>query len=346
VLAVIGIGVGTVVPRVLAQAPAGKKREAPKDTWKPAGVLKHKHAVLCVAFGPDRILLASDEGPPAKGGELFRVWDAATRSEVDPQRGEAVKKEKEIPDDLRIVGITYAADNSLVSMRAKKAIHLMQGDSIQAGPLVGGGTGAPRTLATSADCKTHAIVGREKNTVMMYKYEVDFDKRRASSEDGAVCKGHEDEPRCAAFSPDGSLLVTGSADKTARIWDPTSGNENHVLRGHKDTILVVAFSPDGKSIATGGKDGLVKLWDANTGKEKASLKGHTVVRCLTFSPNGKTLVSGGEDQTVRIWDAKTGAAKTVLRNHKGTVLTVAFSRDGTLIASGGMDKTIRLWKKK
>jgi WD40 repeat protein len=244
------------------------------------------------------------------------------------------------------VGITYAADNSLVSMRAKKAIHLTRGDSIQSGPLVGGGTSSPRTLATAADCKIHALVGREKNTVMLYKYEVDFDKNRASSEDGAVCKGHEEEPLCGAFSPDDSLLVTGSADKTARIWEASSGNEKYVLKGHADSILVVAFSPDGKVVATGGKDGLVKLWDAGTGKEKASLKGHTVVRCLAFAPGGKTLVSGGEDKTVRLWDVVTAREQAVLKDHKGTVLTVAFSRDGGLLASAGEDKTIRLWKKK
>lgn len=350
VLLAICIGVGTVAPGVVAQDPADKKTEAPKDTWEPAGVLEHKHAVLCVVFGPDQFLLASDEGVK------LRAWDVGAKKEVPFNEGfDREDLEKEIDyttvnkDHCMITAMTYAADNSWVSFRAKKGLHLAGPPSIEDGKAkgVGPGTGSGTSpLAIASDGKTYAIVGSDPNIVMMFTYEVDWDRNRAKTTHGAVCKGHEDEPLCAAFSPDNSLLVTGSADKTARTWDPTSGNEKHVLRGHMESIFVVAFSPDGKQIATGGKDGLVKLWDASTGKEQASLKGHSVVRCLAFSPDGKTLVSGGEDETVRIWDAKTGAEQAVSRDHKGTVFTVAFSRDGSLLASGGTDKTIRLWKKK
>jgi RNA polymerase sigma factor (sigma-70 family) len=339
----LAAGVGMTLQGVWAQNSGEKKQEAPRQSWKSAGVLQHNHAVLCLAFGPDQFLVAGDEGPPGTGDHV-RVWDAATKKELRYNRGD----DKEIPESLVITGITYAADNSWVSFRAKGSIHLAGGDYIRDGKVIGGGggTSSNRPLAIASDGMTHALVGKDPNTVRMFKYEIDWDKNRAKFEDGATCKGHTDEPLCAAFSPDGALLVTGSADKTARIWDPTLGNEKHVLRGHTDSILVVAFSPDGKLVATGGKDGLVKFWNVETGKEQASLKGHTAVRCLAFSPDGKTLVSGGEDETVRIWDVAAGKEQVVLRDHKGTVLAVAFSRDGRLLASAGTDKTIRLWKKK
>jgi RNA polymerase sigma factor (sigma-70 family) len=341
VVAIAG-GLGASVQWLSAQNPADKKQEAPKETWKASGILEHKHPVLCIAFGPDQFLVASDEGTPSEGG-FIRVWDAGTKEELKWPKWD----QKEVLDDFYVIGITYAADNSLVSFRQKKGISLHGGDDIEGGRVTGGGAGhgCNRTLATASDCKTHALVGNDPKTVQIYKHDRDFAKHRMSGEDGAVCKGHEDEPLCGAFSPDGSLLVTGSADKTARIWDPFLGNERHVLQGHTDAILVVAFSPDGKLVATGGKDGLVKFWDASNGKERASLKGHTVVRCLAFAPNGKTLVSGGEDETVRMWDVAAGREQAVLRDHKGAVVTVAFSRDGNLLASAGADKTIRLWKK-
>jgi RNA polymerase sigma factor (sigma-70 family) len=349
----LAVGVGTSIPWLRAQTPGENKKEAPKETWKSAGTLEHDHTILCVAFGPDRFLLVSDEGVK------LRAWEVEAKTKVPFNEGlqrdsdgrlKAIDYAKVNKDYSLITAITYAADNSWVSYLARKGAHLAgppdirNGKATRVGPGFGGD--GVRPLAIASDGITHALVGRDPKTVMMLRWEIDWGRNRARQEDGAVCEGHEDEPLCAAFSPDGHSLVTGSADKTARIWDPSSGNEKHVLRGHTDGVLVVAFSPDGKLVATGGKDGLVKLWDAATGKERASLAGHTVVRCLAFSPDGRTLVSGGEDQTVRIRDVATGREQAVLRDHKGIVLTVAFSRDGRLLTSAGTDKTIRLWTKK
>jgi RNA polymerase sigma factor (sigma-70 family) len=347
------VGVGASMPWVSAQDPAEKKSEVVKETWKSAGTLHHKHSILCMAFGPERFLLVSDEGVKV------RAWEVNAKKQVPFNEGLVTDDKgqlKEIDytkvnkDHCMAVAITYAADDSWVSFLTKNGVHMAGPPHIKDGKAKSIGPGfcgdGIRPLAIASDGETHALVGADLKTVRMTKWEHDWDANRTRQETGAICKGHDDEPLCAAFSPDGTLLVTGSADKTARIWDPTSGNEKHVLRGHTDRILVVAFSPDGKRIATGGKDGLVKLWDAATGKEQASLKGHTIVRCLTFSPDGKTLVSGGEDETVRIWDAATGREQAVLRDHKGTVLSVAFSRDGKLLASGGTDKVVRLWRKK
>jgi WD40 repeat protein len=335
-------------------SPIEKNKEGAKDTWKSAGILKHEHSVVCMAFGPDRYLLVSDEGVK------LRAWEVGAKKQVpfneglerNPRTGrlEAIDYTKVNKDHCMAVAITYAADNSWVSFLARNGIHMAGPPHIKDGKAKSVGPGfsgdGMRPLAIASDGETHALLGTNPKTVRMIRWEHDWDRNSARQENGAVCKGHDEEPLCAAFSPDGSMLVTGSADKTVRIWEVASGNEKHVLRGHTNSILVVAFSPDGKQIVTGGKDGLVKLWDTKSGKERTSLKGHTVVRCLTFSPDGKTLVSGGEDEAVRIWDAATGREQAALRDHKGTVLTVAFSRDGKLLASGGTDKVIRLWEKK
>jgi WD40 repeat protein len=66
----------------------------------------------------------------------------------------------------------------------------------------------------------------------------------------------------AAFSPDGSRIVTASWDKTARIWDPASGKEITVLRGHESRLYSAAFSPDGSRIVTGSADKTARIWDA------------------------------------------------------------------------------------
>ena len=102
--------------------------------------------------------------------------------------------------------------------------------------------------------------------------------------------GHTSAVYCAAFSPDGKYIVSGSADHTVLSWDAQTGN--HVLgplKGHTSSVWCVAFSPDGRQIASGSQDHTIMVWDAVTGKVVAGpFKGHTgIVRSVSFSPDGK-----------------------------------------------------------
>ncbi len=80
--------------------------------------------------------------------------------------------------------------------------------------------------------------------------------------------------RDAEFSPDGTRIVTASADKTAVIWDAQSGRSLETLRGHIDQVNTAVFSPDGKHIATASNDHTARLWDSETGFLLFSLPGH------------------------------------------------------------------------
>src|SRR5262249_19853944 len=86
--------------------------------------------------------------------------------------------------------------------------------------------------------------------------------------------GHNDTVRSAAFSPDGSGIVTASADKPARIWDAATAKEIAVLRGHDGGVYSAAFSPDGSRIVTASQDKTARIWDAASGNEIAVLRGH------------------------------------------------------------------------
>jgi hypothetical protein len=135
--------------------------------------------------------------------------------------------------------------------------------------------------------------------------------------------GHDNAVTSAAFSPDGSRIVTASVDSTARIWDAATGREIAVLRGHDEEVWSAAFSPDGSCIVTAsgknrifpnGQDNTARIWDAATGREIAVLRGHDQwVHSAAFSPDGLRIVTASADKTARIWDAATAKEIVVLR---------------------------------
>jgi hypothetical protein len=76
-----------------------------------------------------------------------------------------------------------------------------------------------------------------------------------------ILNGHESFVHSAAFSPDGSRIVTASADKTARIWDAASAKQIAVLRGHDSYVYFAAFNPDGSRTVTASGDKTARIWD-------------------------------------------------------------------------------------
>ncbi|MDB9435377.1 ribosome assembly protein 4, partial [Dolichospermum lemmermannii CS-548] len=157
-------------------------------------------------------------------------------------------------------------------------------------------------------------------------------------------KGHEDSVRSVGFSPDGKQLASGSADKTIKIWDVTTGKVLNTLKGHEDYVNSVRFSPDGQQLASGSYDNTIKIWDVTTGKVLHTLKGHEdYVSSVGFSPDGKQLASGSGDKTIKIWDVTTGKVLNTLKGHEDVVFSVGFSPDGKQLASGSFDKTIKIW---
>ncbi len=172
-----------------------------------------------------------------------------------------------------------------------------------------------------------------------------FQDIRAADTQLAVLPGHHNGVITAAYSPDGTRIVTAADDATVRTWEARTGAHLAVLSGHGDRVNSATYSPDGARIVSASRDRTARIWDARTGEQLAVLSGHDdVVESAAYSPDGTQIVTASADKSARIWDARTGAQLAVLSGHGDTVYSAAYSPDGTRIVTASADKTARIWK--
>ena len=156
-------------------------------------------------------------------------------------------------------------------------------------------------------------------------------------------RGHSGSVNSLAWSPNGKLLVTGSSDGTAKVWDMGVGKELRTLCGHCGTVTSVAFSPDGKKVATVDGDGATKVWDTETGNALVRFARHDSVNCVSWSPKGKLFAVGAKSGATTVWDAETGKVSLPFQSERYPVLSVAWSPDGKHFATGGESGTTTVW---
>ncbi|HJR78630.1 MAG TPA: cytochrome D1 domain-containing protein [Anaerolineales bacterium] len=157
--------------------------------------------------------------------------------------------------------------------------------------------------------------------------------------------GHTSDVWGADISPDGKYLATGSADRTARLWDLSTGETIRIFSGHTADVGRVVFSPDGKFLLTGSPDGTARLWDVTSAETVQVFSGHAdIVDVGGFSSDGKYIVTAGfAEKAARLWEVATGETVQIFMGHSDDVSTAAISPDGKYVFTGSMDRTARLW---
>jgi len=155
----------------------------------------------------------------------------------------------------------------------------------------------------------------------------------------------------ATFSPDSKTVVTsGWADETARMWDAETGRElkrlvrRSIFSPAGRYVRFTTFSPNGKRIAVGVENSVL-IFDAESGEELRTLERSGIsalVHTATFSPDGKKVLSY---DGLRIWisDAETGKDLTMLVGHTNSINSATFSSDGKRVLTSSQDSTARIW---
>merc|ERR1712130_491494 len=160
-----------------------------------------------------------------------------------------------------------------------------------------------------------------------------------------------------AFSVDNRQIVSGSRDKTIKLWN-TLGECKFTIgegEGHTEWVSCVRFSPVTTKpiIVSAGWDRLVKVWNLKNCKLNGDLRGHRYyINTVTVSPDGSLCASGGKDGTAMLWDLESKSIvddlkpEFDLKTKNAQVpycVSLQWSADGQTLYSGYTDGVLRVW---
>lgn len=151
-------------------------------------------------------------------------------------------------------------------------------------------------------------------------------------------KGHTEGVLCCQFD-NNKLLMTGSYDKTVKIWNTDTGELIRTLTGHEMGVKSLAF--DDQKLITGGLDATIKVWNWRTGECISSYPGHRE-GVISVDFLDKLIVSGSADKTVKVWHVDTRTCYT-LRGHSDWVTCVKIHPKSKTLFSASDDSTVKLW---
>jgi WD40 repeat protein len=338
-------------------------------TGKELARLNHDDEVVSVAFSPDGTRIAT-----ASKDNTARIWDTFTGKELARlNHDDEVVSVAFSPNGKRIATANWYRTVSLWNSSSYEELAKLEND------------GSIECIAFSPD-STKIATANGDNTGRIWNASsgkelvmLQHDSIVTSSNFIMVYEGSVNS---IVFSPDGTKIATAGGDRSARIWDTSSGNELTRMM-HDSGVLSISFSPDGSSVATASKDDTVRIWDASTSNglareifgdvsavafspdgtriaatsfwDKSSciwnisteeelfrIKHTDWVNSVAFSPDGTRIVVAVSDGTAVILDASTGKELSKLE-HNSSINSAVFSPEGTRIATASSDGTARIW---
>ncbi|KAJ3415807.1 Transducin (beta)-like 3 [Chytridiales sp. JEL 0842] len=195
--------------------------------------------------------------------------------------------------------------------------------------------------------------GSKDHNALVWKYDEEADK----FESVAICVGHTEAVGAIAFSrKTTSFVVTGSQDRTIKVWDissihkTASSNETQKLKSqytfqaHDKDINSIAIAPNDKVFATGSQDKTAKIWSTSEGTLLGVCKGHRRgVWSVVFSNVDQVLATSSGDKTIKLWSVSDYSCLKTFEGHLNSVLKVSFVTVGMQIVSVGSDGLVKLW---
>jgi polar amino acid transport system permease protein len=309
-----------------------------QSNWAPRILQGHSGAVNSVAFTPNGTGLIS----AGQDGTL-RVWDVSS--------GQVIKTLQ--VSDKPISSMSLSANGERLATT--------------------GDDGTVRVFDT-ASWQTLQTIGPNENTILVVA--LNSDGSQVAAGDGpdiqiwdantgqAVKKlqgywqdpavqdqwfGHHAAVTALAFSPDGQMLVSGSADRSQNVafWDLESGQVRWMGDGHFDKVTQLVFNAEGNNVYSSSADYKLRIWQIPGGRSSDTFIGHlNAVNTVALNPISENFISGGEDGSVRLWDRKTTQATHIVWTAIGVQPVWGKLFSGWLLFSGllGLVALWGLWR--
>ncbi|KAK4798903.1 hypothetical protein SAY86_024268 [Trapa natans] len=171
---------------------------------------------------------------------------------------------------------------------------------------------------------------------------------RQSGEILSILSGHSKKVTSLKFVNESGIVLTGSSDKTVRIWQGSEeGNYTYrqTLKDHSDEVQAVTVHATNNYFVTASLDRTWCFYDLSSGlcltqvEDTSDSEGYT---SASFHPDGLILGTGTSDAVVKIWDVKTQANVATFTGHTGAVTAISFSENGYFLATAATDG-VKLW---
>jgi WD40 repeat protein len=155
---------------------------------------------------------------------------------------------------------------------------------------------------------------------------------------------HDHEVRCLAINEQGTVLASGSADRSVRLWELPSGNHLATCTGHTDWVNFVAFADDLDLLVSAGRDGRLFSWRSPLGARRKRLRRRRrPFICMSLWSREDLAVCGTADGMLFAWDPYSGSERVSVDAHDGAIACLAVDNRNDLCVTGGSDCRIRIW---
>jgi WD40 repeat protein len=329
----------------------------------------HTYGISTVAFSPDGATIFT---AGFLSDRTLRVWDAATGRQLGQFKvlpDGSVAPVVFSPDGKTVLSIT-AADDTAHILEARTGRELKR---FKTHPSVRSATYSPDgkfLLTGSSDGTVSLLDAATGNEVRQFRAGSKSVHAVAFSPDGRMVAAAADasgdpialiwnaadgqelqhvfsntasHADSIAFSPDSTALLTGGSDRTTRIWNVKTGQQQQQFRGRTAEVDFVTYTQDGKSfVAT--SDDLIRIWDASTGRLTRQFKAPKGPRMtMAISPDGRQVLTA-DDDTARLVDTVTGRDLLRVKGHPDDTWILVFFPDGkTILTANSGDTVARIW---
>jgi WD40 repeat protein len=304
------------------------------DTGELWCTFRQRDMISSVAFSPDGTKVAT-----GSFDHTVRIWRFLSQPTTEPAAAY----------DGEIMSMQFSTDGRQLAVATnERAVRLWNvqseemGEGVLVPSLLPGNSAWAASIALSRDGKK--VVIAMFGNVWIWDTERDGILAELATT-GVIVRRQFNMASGIAISPNEQVIVTGSIDETARVWDLRKRQIVRTLQGHQGDITAIAFSPDGSKIVTSSTDSTALIWDARNYARKATLRGHIgPVACISIAPNSALVATGGLDGTIYLWSMRNGARLSTLKRHNQRVSCMSFSPDSSLLVSNDLLGQVLFWQ--